>query len=89
MATSKKAVVDKIKALLEQKVLNSHVDVDLTPSGSVFGTVTAPVFEGKPDRTRQELVWQYLRADLKATELSKIAAILALTPAEEKRLTGE
>ncbi len=71
-----------ISVINESELIDVDIQLEQSPGKKVGGYITTTTFEGVPQIERQNMLWAHLEDNLTEEELSKIVAILTLTPDE-------
>lgn len=70
------------RALKRAGYVDDEIHLELTESGRVGGYLVSKKFEGMAQKKRQDTLWKQLAKHLDENKVSKIVAILTMTPAE-------
>ena len=75
--------LDKLKTVLREiGYSDDELHLEVTDSGKVGGHIVSEAFRGESQMNRQNQLWDELTERLTPTELTKIVALLTVTPAE-------
>lgn len=73
---------DVKNALLALKFENPKIELEKTVSGKIGGVLITKTFTGMSQLDRQNTVWDHLEKELGKEKITRIVAVLTLTPDE-------
>jgi stress-induced morphogen len=72
----------RVKSILT-KAYPRPAKVRVRDEDGIIAYVISPLFQGKDDIDRQDMVWNVLDAELETAERREIAIVITVTPEEE------